>query len=338
MNDNRFPSAGNPDTFASGIRMAFDELTAEVRKASNELSYLAQQLPKASAQYRQAVLLRYGDLRTVRKNYLMELEKLLLQGSLNRNQNKRVTEYLIVQLKKYSGADDELRAMFSRYSGEPMMELPDPDFSELSEDHAEEDSTETRINDETTPWEKARAEHRENRRYRKKQEQTQQLKRSVKTVYTGLMKVFHPDTETDPERKAEKEEISKQITVAYGKQDFMGLLRLESEFLTNQKQRSGQLNDPQLRPYIKVLKEQKTEIKKQMSQLKSDYGFLFEVVATGSEKPLLQLIKSEKAAIDSAVQGYRARIRILQEADGTELKMLLTVMEEELEMMSDEGA
>jgi hypothetical protein len=83
------------------------------------------------------------------------------------------------------------------------------------------------------------------------------------------------------------------------------------------------------------LKEQKTELRKQVAQLKTDYGFLFDAVASGSEKPMQQLIKSEKAAIESAVLGYRARIRILQEADGAELKMLLSVMEDELEMMSD---
>ncbi len=336
MENQHLSPTGKPAENASGIRLAFDKLSGEVEKATTELSFLQKHLPDALSDYRQAVLPLYETLRTVRKHFLMDLENLLLGGSLSRYQKKNVTDYLLHQIRKTGAADDDLKAMFNRYSDEPIAELPQADDLDQIDDLPEAGSTETEQWNEKEPWEKARDEHQKNRRYRKKDEQAQQLKRSVKTVYTGLMKVFHPDLETDPERKAEKEEISKQITVAYGNQDFIGLLKLESEFLTSQKQRLGQLNDPQLRQYIEVLKEQKTELRKQLAQLKTDYGFLFDAVASGSEKPLQQLIKSEKAGIESAVQGYRTRIRILQEADGAELKMLFSVMEEEMEVMSDE--
>jgi hypothetical protein len=335
MENHHLSSTGKPAKNASGIRLAFDKLSGEVEKAITELSFLQKHLPNALSDYRQAVLPLYETLRSVRKHFLMDLENLLLGGSLSRYQKNNLTDYLLHQIRKTGAADEDLKSMFNRYSDEPLSESHPSDNIEQLQDFPESESLETEELNEKKPWEKARDEHQKNRRYRKKDEQAQQLKRSVKTVYTGLMKVFHPDLETDPERKAEKEEISKQITVAYGNQDFIGLLKLESEFLTSQKQRLGQLNDPQLRQYIEVLKEQKTELRKQFDQLKTDYGFLFDAVATGSEKPMQQLIKSEKAAIESAVLGYRARIRILQEADGAELKMLLSVLEEELEMMSD---
>lgn len=335
MEKHHLSITGKPADNASGIRLAFDKLSGEVEKATAELSFLQKHLPDALSDYRQAVLPLYETLRSVRKHFFLDLESLLLGGSLSRYQKKTVTGYLLHQIRKTSARDEDLNAMFNRYSDEPIAELKHADNLDKMDDLPESESLETEELIEKEPWEKARDEHQKNRRYRKKDEQAQQLKRSVKTVYMGLMKVFHPDLETDPERKAEKEEISKQITVAYGNQDFIGLLKLESEFLTSQKQRLGQLNDPQLRQYIEVLKEQKTELRKQVAQLKTDYGLLFDAVASGSEKPLQQLIKSEKAAIESAVLGYRARIRILQEADGAELKMLLSVMEEEMEMMNE---
>jgi hypothetical protein len=329
MENHHLSISGKPASHLSGIRLAFDKLTLDVEKATTELSVLQKQLPGALADYRQAVHPLYETLRSVRKNFLMALETLLLGGGLSRYEKKIVIDYLLHQIQKIGAEDEDLSAVFNRYSEEPLVESPETVASEQTEDFPEVGFKETGTEEQSAPWEKARDEHQKNRRYRKKDEQAQQLKRSVKTVYTGLMKVFHPDTETDPERKAEKEEVSKQITVAYGNQDFIGLLKLESQFLTGQKQRLSQLNDHQLRQYIEVLTEQKTELRRQLAQLKADYGFFFDAVATGSEKPLKQLIKSEKSSIESAVMGYRARIRILHEGDGSELKMLVDVLSEE---------
>jgi len=336
MENNQLLSIGKSTDVPSGIRLTFDQLTVDVQKATDELSFLMEQLPRAAAQYRQSVIPLYETLRTVRKNFLLELEEWLLEGALNRQQKNRITEYLLVQIPKYGGADEDLKAMFNRYCDEMPQKQTKAQSDNIVIDFVEDLPEKTTLEEEPAPWEKASAEHRNNRRNRKKLEQAQQLKRSVKTVYTGLMKVFHPDKETDPDRKAEKEEISKQITVAYGNQDFMGLLKLESEFLTSQKQRLGLLNETQIRQYIEVLKEQKTELHKQLEQLKSDYGFLFDVAAMRSEKPLQQLIKSEKSTIESAIQGYRTRIRILKEADGAELKKLWSVLEEETNEREEE--
>ena len=63
---------------------------------------------------------------------------------------------------------------------------------------------------------------------------------------------------------------------------------------------------------------------------------MFDVAAMRSEKPLQQLIKSEKSTIESAIQGYRTRIRILKEADGAELKKLWSVLEEETNEREEE--
>lgn len=331
MENHQLLSTGKPVFDPSGIRQDFDKLTREVLKATHELSFLQKQLPKAFSDYQQTVLPLFGKLRTVRKDFLMKLENLLITGSLSRYQKKTVIEYILSMVQKNMSADEDMKELYNRYSEALLVESTISNTSETAKDFADEGPFEAGTKEETEPWEKAKEEHRKKRQYRKKDEQAQQLKRSVKTVYTGLMKVFHPDTETDPDLKAQKEEISKKITVAYGNQDFFELLKLESEFLTTQKHRLSQLNDQQLRQYLDVLTEQKIELRKQVAQLKNDYGFLFDAISKGSEKQLKQLIKSEKLAIESHVSNYKSRIRILHDGEGAELKMLLEVLEEELD-------
>ncbi len=60
----------------------------------------------------------------------------------------------------------------------------------------------------------------------------QELKtKSVRSIYISLTKVLHPDVESDAELKQEKEEILKQVTIAYEEKDLATLLKLEMEWV-----------------------------------------------------------------------------------------------------------
>ena len=100
-------------------------------------------------------------------------------------------------------------------------------------------------------------------------------KKSFKAIYMDLMKAFHPDTETDPEQKAEKEEISKKITAAYGNQDFFTLLKLEAEFLMQHEDRIQSLPEDQLSYYLKMLNNQKGELKEQLDELTDRFAVVY---------------------------------------------------------------
>lgn len=88
MENHHLSPTGKPAENASRIRLAFDQLSGEVEKATKELSFLQKHLPDALSDYRKAVLPLYETLRTVRKYFLMDLENLLLGGSLSRYQKK----------------------------------------------------------------------------------------------------------------------------------------------------------------------------------------------------------------------------------------------------------
>lgn len=91
--------------------------------------------------------------------------------------------------------------------------------------------------------------------------------RSIRTIYIALAKVVHPDNESDETLKAEKEEVMKQVTVAYEKHDLQTLLALEMEWIHQTMENLQQLTDEKLQLYLAVLKQQVEDLEKEKIEL-----------------------------------------------------------------------
>lgn len=78
--------------------------------------------------------------------------------------------------------------------------------------------------------------------------------RSLREVYIALAKVLHPDAETDPGRKAEKEAFLKRVTAAYREGNLVELLHLEMEWLEGGGIQSASTD--KLTLYVELLKDQ----------------------------------------------------------------------------------
>jgi hypothetical protein len=87
--------------------------------------------------------------------------------------------------------------------------------------------------------------------------------KSLRSIYIALVKVLHPDSETDIVLKAEKEEIMKKVTVAYDDKDLPTLLKLELEWVHKTSEHLEQLTDDKLKIFISVLKQQVAELEQE---------------------------------------------------------------------------
>ena len=91
--------------------------------------------------------------------------------------------------------------------------------------------------------------------------------KSLRSIYIDLVKLLHPDAETNEDTKIEKEEIMKQVTVAYENKDLATLLALEIQWINKSSEHLQQLTDEKLALFNQVLKEQITSLKReQMAQ------------------------------------------------------------------------
>lgn len=101
---------------------------------------------------------------------------------------------------------------------------------------------------------------------RKKEEELTQ--RSMRSIFLSLAKALHPDTVTDLEEKAGKEELMKKVTAAYAGKDLSTLLRLEMEWVRSESKALGTLPDDQLKLYISAFREQVAALEQELEALR----------------------------------------------------------------------
>lgn len=100
-------------------------------------------------------------------------------------------------------------------------------------------------------------------------QETLNITKAVKKIYTDLVKLLHPDREPDVKKKAEKTEWMKEVTGAYQENNFFALLHLHQRFLAEiNPQMLLEMEDKQLKYYTKLLNEQQKELKAEMASLK----------------------------------------------------------------------
>ncbi|MCU0468404.1 MAG: hypothetical protein MUF58_07365 [Arcicella sp.] len=104
-------------------------------------------------------------------------------------------------------------------------------------------------------------------REEKAKAETQNISKAARSIYTDLVKAFHPDREQDETERNRKTEIMKQVTQAYEKDDLFELLKLKIE-LQGSDIESLTMADEQLKYYNKILKEQVNELQEQLWQLR----------------------------------------------------------------------
>ena len=100
-------------------------------------------------------------------------------------------------------------------------------------------------------------------RERKQQEADEAKRRDLKSLYKQLAKALHPDLESDPLRRVQKEEWMKRLTTAHASGDLREMLCIEMEWLGVESSNLATASDEKLRVYGAVLKEQIAELKMQ---------------------------------------------------------------------------
>ena len=98
-------------------------------------------------------------------------------------------------------------------------------------------------------------------------EEAKNISKAARSIYTDLVKAFHPDRERDETERVRKTEIMKKVTQAYEEDDLFELLRLKIE-LQGADIESLTMADEQLKYYNKILKEQVRELEESLWQLR----------------------------------------------------------------------
>ncbi len=94
--------------------------------------------------------------------------------------------------------------------------------------------------------------------------------KDLKSIYFTLVKLLHPDIEQDQEKRKQKEEIMKKVTVAYEQKDLYTLLKIEMEWIQEENRSIASMSEKKIKLYIKILKEQYKELQMEFQSIFND--------------------------------------------------------------------
>jgi hypothetical protein len=164
--------------------------------------------------------------------------------------------------------------------------------------------------------EEEREKKRERRREKKEadgKENPESKQKDIASLYRQLVRLFHPDLEQDPEKKVKKEDLMKELTVAYEKNDMHTILGMELRWLQKEDGDIAALSDEKLETYAAALHAQVEDVAAEIRDLFSLPRF----------RPL--------SKYDSFTQGDAETLREHLLEDITTTKRMLRQMEFDIE-------
>ena len=180
-------------------------------------------------------------------------------------------------------------------------------------------------------------------RERKQRAVEEAKQRDLKTIYKQLAKVLHPDLETNPDLRANKEEWMKRLTSAYAAGDLRELLRIELEWLGEESSNLAAAGDEKLKVYSLILKEQIDEVKSrtftlinepQYSSLRRiSNGFSRQIPRTDLlKRGLVDKVRDNQELLKSLQKGDAVARKILNQWADVHFQEMEDEMDEEMEM------
>ena len=173
-------------------------------------------------------------------------------------------------------------------------------------------------------------------RERKQRAVEEAKQRDLKTIYKQLAKVLHPDLETNPDLRANKEEWMKRLTSAHAAGDLRELLRIELEWLGEEASNLAAAGDEKLKVYSLILKEQIDDVKSRTFTLidEPQYSSLQRIMDDFSRHiPRTDLLKQSLAA---KVRDNQELLNSLQKGDAGARKTLYQLADTHLQEREDD--
>lgn len=319
------PSASsNPD------QQQIDLKIKEVKQLQEEIKHLNTAIPEAVTAYQKAISPIAEKIKLLQKEKLIALDIYVHEIKFSKRELEIIDAYMTAEIEHWlyeNGVDEELSDLFITYAHTTFEEYIAHRSSHKEDFWFEENNSTTNAeSDRTNHKKKSAAERKEEK---DKIEQDQHRKKSIRAIYIDLIKAFHPDTEQDPTKKLEKEEISKKITEAYGNNDLYTLLNLETQFLEQQSTRLSGMKAETAKSYLAMLDNQIKELKESIRSIIKTHDKLFVEMCKPNAKPDKYLRKVKKE-LQEGVQILSQQIMILQHVDPGIKSDLLFEMERQV--------
>jgi hypothetical protein len=136
-------------------------------------------------------------------------------------------------------------------------------------------------------------------------------KDNIGAVYKRLVKVLHPDLESDPIEREKKSRAMQEVTAAYARADLHALLCLEVQWIEGAGYDAARLGAEKLRAHAELLKEQASELEAECYQLRFHPRYAPLIVEGPLGMPILIDGPREAARLDDLIESLRCDVERL---------------------------
>jgi hypothetical protein len=205
---------------------------------------------------------------------LERLDEIVDEIVISKAKKDMFTEYLLSEIKMFLNTShpmhESLKKLYRKYAKVDFSNGKLDTIESMNRNKEEEENdffdetefTDFRDKNETKKKKKPKKKH------LKAEEEKKILGTDTKSIYFRLIKKFHPDRQQDIEKQKEYTEITKLITKAYKENDFVGLLKLQIEYLDQSEHHPEDLAEDLIERYNKILSTQLQELDMDISRTK----------------------------------------------------------------------
>ncbi len=248
---------GGSETTQTRSQREFNRLLARIDALETELLEVREVVDRMQQRVQGEYLPLLRTYQQQRLELVRLLDRAIQSGQFKKAEARKLTDLLV----SFAGdliesGFDELRPIYDQYA------------TDLSSDHSNDADPSEAVRPATDhePFNPPKRPKSAKKRAREeKQELTiKNVTKAVRSIYTDLVKAFHPDRELDETEKQRKTEIMHRVTEAYEKGDLLALLRLQLEFDRIDQQHLESLADEKLTYYNKMLRQQVQDLEEEL--------------------------------------------------------------------------
>ncbi|MET0983955.1 MAG: J domain-containing protein [Steroidobacteraceae bacterium] len=148
----------------------------------------------------------------------------------------------------------------------------------------------------------------------------QLVRQSLREIYRKLASAVHPDRESDPLRRKEKNALMQKINQAYAANDLLTLFEVQIEIGKSDPDPIGTVSSQRLKEYNKLLAQQLQDAKATMRELEAGFRMDFGLTADSHLSPQkLNLVTQRQArAIRAEITRQKEFLSLLSNKTATQ--------------------
>ncbi|MFW2001195.1 molecular chaperone DnaJ [Acinetobacter ursingii] len=282
---------------------------------------------------RQKLMPVYSELHEILFQQLDQLWTLLQQHEFSKTDMQQLDEKIaqLAQLLKRSKMlkDEQLKLVkqidifyqqHAQQSAKKIKKVQSAKFEFNESSEQSEESEEDDFEQYAAEQQQAREQAKQLRQQQKREQAGQMAAQSLKTVYSKIAAMIHPDREQDESKKEEKTELFQQASQAYEQQDLFYLLKLQLQLEQNKGVGSKELSAEQVKFYKLALDAQSQQLESQIEKILDSFQLVNKVKAEHLHiSDVYKAIDADCAVLKQQLKWEKERLKHMKKVSGVEM-------------------